>query len=60
MRVYGATMTVTYDYTPPGPSYDVRVKQNGSWVQATKVLVKNNGSWVEASGIKAKSGGSWH
>lgn len=44
----------------PGPDYDIRVKQNGVWVQATKVLVKNNGSWVEASAIKAKSGGSWH
>lgn len=60
-RFYGATITVTYNVpAPPGPSYDVRVKQNGNWVQATKVLVKNNGSWVEASGIKAKSGGSWH
>lgn len=55
--VYGAEIEV--DYTEPaGP--DVRVKQNGSWVQAQKLLVKNNGAWVEASAIKAKSGGSWH
>ena len=60
MRVYGATMTVTYDYTPPGPSYDVRVKQNGAWVQATAVYAKQNGTWSEASQVLAKSGGTWH
>ena len=60
-RFYGATITVTYNVpAPPGPDYDVRVKQNGAWVQAQKIFVKQNGSWVEASAIKAKSGGSWH
>lgn len=57
-RIYGATLTV--DYTPPaGPSYTVKVKNNGSWVDATKVLVKSGGSWVEASNVLAKDNGSW-
>jgi len=58
VRFYGATLTV--DYTPPaGPSYTVKVKNNGSWVNATKVLVKSSGSWVEASNVLAKDNGTW-
>ena len=37
----------------------IRVKQNGSWVAATKVLVKQNGSWVEARKVLAKDNGTW-
>lgn len=37
----------------------VRVKQNGSWVTARKVLVKQNGSWVEGT-IKVKQNGNWN
>lgn len=54
---YGATMTVEYSYE--GASYNLKVKNNGSWVTPTKLLVKQNGSWVEASNIKVKNGGSW-
>lgn len=57
-RFYGATMTVEYSYE--GASYNLKVKNNGSWVTPTKVLVKDEGTWKEASGIKAKSGGAWH
>lgn len=57
LYIYGAEILV--NYTLPG-SMPVRVKSNGSWVQAQKVLVKDGGTWKEASGIKAKSGGSWH
>lgn len=53
-RIYGATMTVTYEIQP------FKVKFNGSWVIPTKLLVKQSGAWIEASDIKAKSGGSWH
>lgn len=56
-RIYGATLTV--DYTAVGPSYSVKVKDNGSWVDATKVLVKSGGSWVEASNVLAKDNGTW-
>ena len=56
LYIYGAEILV--NYTLPG-SMPVRVKSNGSWVQAQKVLVKDGGTWKEASGIKAKSGGSW-
>lgn len=54
---YGATLTI--DYTPPGPPYTIKVKDNGSWVDATKVLVKQSGSWVEASNVLAKDNGTW-
>ena len=43
-----------------GPSFTLKVKQNGSWVSATKVYVKQNGAWVQASKVLVKSGGSWH
>lgn len=58
LRMYGATMTVTYEYD--APDIPVRVKQTGSWVTPKKIFVKQSGTWSEASGIKAKSGGSWH
>lgn len=56
-RFYGATLTV--DYTVAGHAYTVKVKNNGSWVDATKVLVKNSGSWVEASSVLVKDNGTW-
>lgn len=56
-RFYGATLTV--DYTAVGPSYTVKFKNNGAWVDATKVLVKSSGSWVEASNVLAKDNGTW-
>ena len=54
---YGATLTI--EYTLPGPSYTVKVKDNGSWVDATKVLVKSSGSWTEATNVLAKDNGTW-
>lgn len=57
-RFYGASITVNYTYQ--GVSYQIRVKQNGTWVSATKVMVKQNGSWVEATSVKAKDNGTWH
>lgn len=59
IRMYGATMTVTYEYddTPP-VVMPVRVKQNGAWVTPTKILAKQNGVWQEGA-IKAKDGGTW-
>lgn len=57
LRVYGATMTVTYEVS--APDSPIRVKQNGSWVTPTKVLVKDNGSWTEATKILVKDGGEW-
>lgn len=42
-----------------GFSYDLRVKVNGAWVQATKLLVKQNGTWREATKILCKNNGSW-
>ena len=57
MRFYGATLTIEYNL--PGPSYTVKVKNNGAWVDATKVLVKSSGSWVEASNVLAKDNGTW-
>lgn len=56
-RFYGATMTVEYSYE--GASYNLKVKNNGSWVTPTKVLVKDGGTWKEPTNILAKSGGSW-
>lgn len=35
-----------------------RVKQNGAWVNASKVYVKQNGSWVQASKILVKQNGT--
>lgn len=57
LRMYGATMTVTYEYD--APESPVRVKQNGAWVTATKVLAKKNGVWSEATKVLAKDGGVW-
>lgn len=42
-----------------GATSPVRVKQNGSWVTARKVLVKQNGNWVEGT-IKVKQNGNWN
>lgn len=42
-----------------GPSYNIKVKSNGSWVSVQKVLVKQSGSWVEAQSVKVKNNGSW-
>ena len=58
--VYGAEIEVTYTEPSPQTDLPVRVKSNGSWVQAQKIYVKQSGAWSEASGIKAKSGGTWH
>lgn len=54
---FGATLTIEYNL--PGPSYTVKVKNNGAWVDATKVLVKSSGSWVEATKVLAKDNGTW-
>ena len=58
--LYGADVTINYTTPTPTGITNVKVKSNGSWVQAQKIFVKQNGSWVEASAVKAKSGGSWH
>lgn len=57
LYLYGADVTITY--TLPAPSYNIKVKNNGSWVTPTKVLVKQNGSWVEARSVKVKNNGQW-
>lgn len=57
LRVYGATLTVTYEIDVP--DMPVRVKQNGAWVTPSKVLVKQSGVWSEATKILAKDGGVW-
>lgn len=60
IRVYGATVTVAYEYDDsPAPPMPLRVKDNGSWVTPTKVLVKDSGSWTEATKILVKDGGEW-
>lgn len=56
-RIYGGTITVTYEYDVP--DMPMRVKQNGTWVTPTKVLAKQNGAWSEATKILAKENGSW-
>ena len=58
--LYGADVTINYTTPTPTGITNVKVKSNGTWVQASKVYVKQNGSWVEASAVKAKSGGTWH
>lgn len=60
LYIYGVEIAVDYTEPAPGPSYDVRVKQNGAWVQASAVYVKQNGTWSEATQVLAKSGGTWH
>ena len=55
-RFYGATLIV--DYTEASGT-NVRVKSNGSWVEAKKVLVKQGGTWHEANKILAKNNGTW-
>lgn len=42
-----------------GGSFPIRVKQNGAWVQATKVYVKQNGSWIQATKVLVKDNGTW-
>ena len=37
----------------------IRVKQNGTWVTASKLFVKQNGSWVQSTTIKVKNNGTW-
>lgn len=56
LRMYGATMTVTYEYEVPDTP--VRVKKNGVWMTPLKVLAKRNGTWSEAT-VLAKDSGSW-
>lgn len=56
-RFYGATLTVEYSEAATGTN--VRVKVNGVWEEASKVLVKQNGTWKEAKSIKVKNNGSW-
>lgn len=58
--LYGADVTINYTTPTPTGITNVKVKSNGSWVQAQKVLVKQNGTWSEASQVLAKSGGTWH
>lgn len=60
LAIYGATLTVTYEYDSGGADMPVRVKDGGSWVTPSKVLVKDGGVWKEATKILAKDGGIWH
>lgn len=58
--IYGATLTVTYEYDDtPVVSIPMRVKVNGAWATPVKVLVKQSGAWQESSGVRAKDGGTW-
>lgn len=59
LRMYGATMTVTYEYDDGTSTMPMRVKQNGAWVTPTKVLTKQNDIWNEATKIFAKDNGTW-
>lgn len=49
------TIVVTY---ASGPSYNIYVKQNGSWVKGT-LYVKDSNTWKEASSILVKDNGTW-
>lgn len=37
----------------------IRVKQNGTWVTASKLFIKQNGTWVQSTNIKVKNNGTW-
>lgn len=56
-RFYGATMTVTYTYQDV--AFKIRVKQSGTWKEATKGFVKQNGSWVSIKKVFVKQNGTW-
>lgn len=45
--VYGADVTVTYEYDDGASSSSYYIKKNNLWVPVTKVYEKINGSWVE-------------
>lgn len=45
--------------TMPDTGPTVSIKQNGTWVQASKVYIKQSGSWVQATKIYVKNNGSW-
>ena len=47
-RFYGATLTVIYTIAS-GEQF--MIKQNGSWIQVSKVYKKINGSWVEQTDL---------
>ncbi len=57
INFYGATLTI--DYTPPGPSYTIKVKDGGTWKTATKVFVKQSGTWQQATNVLVKDSGTW-
>lgn len=40
--LYGAEITITYEYNDGTPVY---LKENGQWVQVDNVYVKENGTW---------------
>lgn len=45
--IYGADVTVTYEYDDGASSSSYYIKKNNLWVPVTKVYEKINGSWVE-------------
>ena len=55
---YGAEIGVNYTEPVVGPD-NIRVKSNGSWAEAKRILVKQDGTWHEASKILAKNNGTW-
>ena len=50
---------IDVEYTESSASLPLRVKQNGSWVEAKKVFVKQNNTWMEATKVLVKDGGTW-
>lgn len=57
LRIYGATMTVSY--TEPVTGNKVYVKSNGTWQQASKIHIKVGGVWEEVSKVFKKVNGAW-
>ena len=45
--IYGADVTVTYEYDDGASSSSYYIKKNNLWVPVTKVYEKINGNWVE-------------
>lgn len=46
-----SNLKITYTYTEPGPSEQLKIKSNGAWQNVSKVYKKINGSWVEQSNL---------
>ena len=50
LRFYGADITVNYSGSTE-PAEQLKIKNNGSWINVAKVYKRVNGSWIEQSDI---------